>query len=102
MPILYNSIYDYYETDIREKKLYFLVYTEDGKDRLLACSSPITGFVTPPDMDKAKVKENNSIKEKCAGEQYNNLQIRRKSSGFYFRDIKLFGEARRRFQKLHV
>ena len=92
MPVLYNSIHDYYTTDIREDKLYFLIYSENGKDKLLACSSPLTGFVTPPDMDKAKIKENNSIKVECAGEQYNNLQIRRKSSGFYFRDIKLFGD----------
>lgn len=92
MPVLYNSIHDYYITDIKEDKLYFLIYSENGKDKLLACSSPITGFVTPPDMDKAKIKENNSIKVKCAGEQYNNLQIRRKSSGFYFRDIILFGD----------
>lgn len=48
MPVLYNSVVDYYKTDIIEDKLYFLVYTENGKEVLLACSSPITGFVTPP------------------------------------------------------
>ena len=42
MPILYNSIEDYYKTDIKEKNLYFLIFTENGKDILLACSSPIT------------------------------------------------------------
>ena len=39
MPVLYNSVEEYYQTDINEKKLYFLVFTEDGKDKLLACSS---------------------------------------------------------------
>ena len=38
MPVLYNSIHDYYTTDIREDKLYFLIYSENGKDKLLACS----------------------------------------------------------------
>lgn len=92
MPILYSAIEDYYKTDIAEKKLYFLVYSEDGKDKLLACSSPITGFVTPPDMDKSIKKEKNVSSTKFAGDQYDNLQIRRKNGGFYFRDCKLFGE----------
>ena len=92
MPILYNSINDYYQTDIIEKNLYFLIYTEDGKDILLACSSPITGFVTPPDMDKALVKRDGSLTTLFAGIQYKGLHIRRKSGGEYFRDIKLFGK----------
>lgn len=92
MPVLFNSINDYYKTDIKENTLYFLVYTEDGKDKLLACSSPLTGFVTPPDMDKSIVKKNNTPSFKFSGSQYENLIIRRKSGGEYFRDIKLFGE----------
>ena len=92
MPILYNSIEDYYKTDIKEKNLYFLIFTENGKDILLACSSPITGFVTPPDMDKALVKKDGSQTTLFAGSQYKDLHIRRKSGGEYFRDIKLFGE----------
>ena len=92
MPVLYNSINDYYKSDIVEDKLYFLIFTENGKEKLLACSSPITGFVTPPDMDKAKIKENGSVKLKFAGKQYDNLHIRRKSGGEYFREPKLFEE----------
>lgn len=46
MPILYNSVEEYYQTDIIDDKLYFLVYTENGREMLLACSSPMTGFVT--------------------------------------------------------
>ena len=92
MPVLYNSINDYYKSDIVEDKLYFLIFTENGKEKLLACSSPITGFVTPPDMDKAKIKENGSVKLKFAGKQYDDLHIRRKSGGEYVREPKLFEE----------
>ena len=92
MPILYNSFEDYYGTDIIEKKLFFVIFTEDGKEKLLACSSPITGFVTPPDMDKAKVKENGSETIVFAGKHYKGLHIRRKSGGEYFRDVKMFEE----------
>ena len=90
MPILFNSIESYYKTDIVEDKLYFLVFTEEGKDKLLACSSPWTGFVTPPDMDKALVKKDGSLSVVFSGKQYQDLHIRRKSGGEYFRDIKMF------------
>lgn len=92
MPILYNSIENYYSTDIAEEKLYFLVFTENGKDKLLACSSPWTGFVTPPDMDKAQVKKDGTSIIHFSGSQYKDLHIRRKSGGEYFRDIKLLEE----------
>lgn len=88
MPILYNSIDNYYKTDINEEKLYFLVYTENGKDKLLACSSPLTGFVTPADMDKNQM--NTGILFGC--DRYNELHIKRKSGGECFRNIKLFEE----------
>lgn len=90
MQVLHNSIQDYYKTDIVEDKLFFLVYTEDGKDRLLACSSPHTGFVTPPDMDKSLVRKDGTETAVFEGEQYKDLHIRRKSGGEYFRDVKLF------------
>lgn len=90
MPILYNSVDYYYRTDIKEENLYFLVFTESGKDRLLACSSPITGFVTPPDMDKSQIKKDGATQIFFAGEQYKDLHIRRKSHGEYFRDVMLF------------
>jgi hypothetical protein len=98
MPILFNSIDKYYQTDIREEKLYFLVYTENGKDKLLACSSPLTGFVTPPDMDKALVKQNGSINIRFFGKHYSDLHIRRKSGGEYFRDFKMFEEREQDFK----
>lgn len=90
MPVLFNSINEYYATDIIEKKLYFVIYTEDGKEKLLGCSSPITGFVTPPDMDKTKVRKDNTESIVFSGKLYSDLHIRRKSGGEYFRDIKLF------------
>ncbi len=98
MPVLYNSINEYYSTDIREEKLYFLVYTEDGHDKLLACTSPLTGFVTPPDMDKSLKKQDASIYTVFAGQQYDNLHIRRKSGGEYFREIKMFEDRDKDFK----
>lgn len=98
MPVLYNSVEEYYQTDINEKKLYFLVFTEDGKDKLLACSSPFTGFVTPPDMDKAQVRKDGSYSFIFSDQtpdhesKYKYLHIRRKSGGEYFREIKMFEE----------
>ena len=98
MPILFNSIDQYYKTDIVEDKLYFLIYTEEGKEKLLACSSPLTGFVTPPDMDKALVKKDGTESVVFSDEdarnghdsKYKYLHIRRKSGGEYFREIKMF------------
>lgn len=98
MPILFNSIDNYYKTDIVEDKLYFLVYTEEGKDKLLACSSPLTGFVTPPDMDKTQIKKDGSLAIVFAGKQYQDLHIRRKSGGEYFRDIKMLEDREQDFK----
>lgn len=90
MPILYNSVNEYYKSDIKEDKLYFLIFTEDGQEKLLACSSPYTGFVTPPDMDKSVVQGKGSSHIKFAGTLYDTLHLRRKSDGEYFRDVKMF------------
>lgn len=92
MPVFYNSIQEYYDTDINEDNLYFLVYSENGREVLLACSSPYTGFVTPPDMDKSMAKSEGVSSLCFAGEQYKDLHIRRKSGGEYFRDIKPFSD----------
>lgn len=90
MPILYNSVSEYYKSDIKEEKLYFLIFTEDGQEKLLACSSPITGFVTPPDMDKAVIRKDGRSHIKFTGSLYDSLHLRRKSGGEYFRDVKMF------------
>ena len=92
MPVFYNSIEEYYNTDIKEDKLFFLVFSDNGREVLLACSSPFTGFVTPPDMDKSMAKTDGVATLVFAGEQYKDLHIRRKSGGEYFRDVKPFSE----------
>lgn len=92
MPVLYNSVNEYYQTDIGEDKLYFLVFSENGKDLLLACTSPITGFITPPDMDKGFVSVDGSTVKQFADSRYAQLHIQRKSGGEYFQDIKMFEE----------
>ncbi len=98
MPVLYNSINEYYQSDINQAKLYFIVYKEDGKEYLLACSSPITGFVTPPDLDKIEICEKDVVKEVPAGENYKNLRIHRKSGGFFFDGKKSFEDRRLDFK----
>ena len=91
VPILYNALNAYYKDDIKEDVLYFVVLEKNGKDFLLATSSPMTGFVTPPDLDKTEIISNNTPNIKMFGEQYQNLKIRRKNGkGYYFRDIVLF------------
>ena len=88
MPILYKSIYEYYKDDIREAKLYFVVYIYEGKETLLACSSPLTGFITPPDMDKSHIKKDNKSELIFGSKPYQALRIRRKGGGYYFIDPK--------------
>ena len=99
VPILYNAIVATYNEDIKEEKLFFVVLEKDGKEYLLATSSPMTGFVTPPDIDKYEVKENNTDSVKFRGEQYNNLFISRKNGkGAYFRDVLLFEDRDKDFK----
>lgn len=95
MPRLYHSIDSYYKSDIALERLFFIILRENGKDKLLATSSPITGFITPPDLDKKEYKiENNTIKTEFVGARYENLTLQRKAvdkpRGHYFWDIQLF------------
>lgn len=87
MPILYNSVSTYYNNDIKEDKLYYVVYTDSGKEYLLGCSSPFTGFVTPPDMDRSLNVSSGVEEYVSVGVTYRNLHIRRKDGGEYFHDI---------------
>lgn len=50
-PVLAHSLSAYYTDDIGLDILYFIVLERAGRSRLLAVSSPLTGFMTPPDMD---------------------------------------------------
>ena len=95
VPILGTAIESYFNDDLGEKKLFFIILEQDGKEYLLATSSPFTGFITPPDMDLKEVKDDekggSARKMIFVGENYHTLKpIYRESSGKYFQDIQLF------------
>ena len=50
-PVLADSLRVYYNDDIRLDQMFFLVLERNNRRRLIAVSSPLTGFATPPDMD---------------------------------------------------
>lgn len=93
MPVLGEALHAYYPTDIREEKLFFVVLSQQGKDYLLATSSPYTAFVTPSDLDKVATTENNGQTIFAHDAVYKAIKLPRKSGGHYFRDIRLL-EAR--------
>lgn len=84
--ILHDAIENYISDDLGEDtdKLYFVILLHNGKEYLLGTSSPFTGFVTPPDLDKSFGHDAHII-----GERYMNLpEMKRKGNhGKYFRDI---------------
>lgn len=92
VPILGRAVQTYFD-DLNEKKLFFIILVEDGKEILLATSSPMTGFITPPDLDIIKDDEKSGAS--FAGKLYNSFcekPLKKKNGGKYFYDIKLFGE----------
>lgn len=98
VPILYNALNSIYDEDIKEDKLFFVILEKDGKEYLLGTSSPMTGFVTPPDMDKSDVSKNNTSSIKFQGSLYETLEINRKTKGQYFRDILLLEDRDKDFK----
>lgn len=96
VPVLGNAVESYFLDDLGEssKRMYFIVLEDNGKEYLLAASSPMTGFITPPDMDL--VSNDKGQKEyHFVGECYSvldSLPIKRRSRGSYFKDIVLFGD----------
>lgn len=97
MPILGRAIESYFNDDLGEKKIFFVILVQDGKEYLLATSSPLTGFITPPDMDLKCVKDDvrggSAKKFVFVGDSYNALEatpLKRKTIGNYFHDIQLF------------
>lgn len=91
VPKLYNSVETYWETDVNESVLYFVILRENGKEKLLATSSPWTGFVTPPDMDKTQKKDSsNPFKTTFNASRYNDLHLKKKGKGEYFFEPVLF------------
>lgn len=90
-PRLFNSVDTYWKTDVDMPALYFIILRENGKDRLLATSSPWTGFVTPPDMDKTQRRdESNTQKTTFNAGRYEDMHLKKKGKGEYFREPVLF------------
>lgn len=98
VPILYNALESAYKDDIKEDTLYFVILEKDGKEYLLGTSSPWTGFVTPPDMDKSDVINNNTTSIKFNSKNYQDLNLERKNGGHYFSGDTLFGERDKDFK----
>ena len=95
VPVLGTAVESYFNDDLGENKLFFIILEQEGKEYLLATSSPFTGFITPPDMDLKEVKDDekggSARKMIFVGENYHTLKpIYRESSGKYFQDIQLF------------
>lgn len=95
VPILGNAVESYFKEDIGDtsKKLFFIILEDNGKECLLATSSPMTGFITPPDLDLKNVTSSGRQEEHFIGEIYQTLDanpIARKERGKYFKDILLF------------
>lgn len=82
-PKLRKSL-DTYKDDIAASQFAFVVYNDSGKQYLLATTSPLTGFVTPPDLDRAADGKHH------ADQYYDRVMIGRKNGGQYFHDVKLF------------
>lgn len=100
VPILGNAIENYIKSDLKAAngKLFFIVFTENGKDYLIATSSPFTGFVTPPDLDK-KVDSRGRAQTTYMGARYKNFPLlHRKSGGSYFNEVRLFGDRHKDFK----
>ena len=95
VPVLGTAIESYFKDDLGESKLFFIILEQNGKEYLLATSSPFTGFITPPDMDLKEVRDEekggSAKKMIFTGENYRSFKsIYRESSGRYFQDIQLF------------
>ena len=100
VPILGHAIENYIKSDLKAAngKLFFVVFTENGKDYLIATSSPFTGFVTPPDLDK-KVDPRGKAQTTYIGARYKNFPLlHRKSGGSYFNEVRLFGDRHKDFK----
>ena len=95
-PILGKSISNYRNKDIKSDILYFVVLEDNGKEYLLATTSPMTGFATPPDLDRKPY----SKKLEFSGSRYNDMPlINRKGKGKYFGETCMFEDRPREFKK---
>ena len=96
MPKLHRTLSAYFSNDFKNTEtgkvdsvFYFIIYKDGKQEHLLGCSSPFTGWVTPPDMDKTR----DNTKLKFGADHYNDVRIKRKHSGYYF-DGKILFEDR--------
>ena len=90
--ILGNSVERYLNDDLGTDRLFFVILQDGGKEYLLGTSSPMTGFITPPDLDLVSTK-NQQNEYHFVGERYAHLNgnpLRRRSTGVYFKDCILF------------
>lgn len=95
VPIFGNAVESYFKEDLGDasKKLFFIILEDNGKELLLAASSPMTGFITPPDLDIETVTTAGKKEEKFIGKMYqplNDTPLAKKEKGKYFKDIVLF------------
>ena len=101
VPILGDAVANYINGDLKASKdrLFFIVLETEGRDYLLATSSPYTGFITPPDLDKKTGRTDRNALS-FIGERYKNMPVinRRNSGGSYFRDIKMLGQRDKDFK----
>lgn len=99
VPILGGAVESYFAHDLKasNNRLFFVVLVCAGRDYLLATSSPFTGFVTPPDLDK-RVSRGDATTS-FMGKRYQIMPaLTRKSGGKYFSDIRLFNERDKDFK----
>ncbi len=93
--ILGDAIGNYYKSDLGNSMdtLFFVVMQENGHEYLLGTSSPMTGFITPPDLDKHDFVVDGVKKTEIVGSAYKYMSpIKRKGKGYYFIDVCLFEE----------
>ena len=82
--ILGGSLESYFSDLGNIDKLFFVVLETNGKSYLLGTSSPYTGFITPPDLDKVGPANEPSF----IGGRYKEMpNLHRKDKGYYFKTI---------------
>lgn len=85
--ILGDSLDSYFSDLGNIDKLYFVILEANGKSYLLGTSSPYTGFITPPDLDKIG-PDNEAV---FIGKSYKEMPtLHRKGKGIYFKTILSF------------
>lgn len=105
IPILAEAVSTYFNSDLKATggKLYFVILIDNGREYLLATSSPFTGFMTPPDLDKkidSRGRKPSQYTSQYIGERYKTFPIisRKSSAGNYFREVRLFGDRDKDFK----